>query len=205
MHDHAQIRDWLKLLAGCCRNTISTDELQAKLGLYAPMLAAEFPNDGWFCPASLREVAAHCTFFPSYAELCEQLRAWQKSRNPYPIYGEAAGQHAIEAPTSAWNTPLPEKRGAQSDDERHWASETVRSVSAQLAEIGEAKQDALRPPPKAMPLNRAQLVEAYKRAGVKGPQLPEPQAEVLPLRSAAALVRAAVRRGPVIDAEPHDA
>jgi hypothetical protein len=183
------------------------EEASARIDALTPHLATEFPPRV-FCRASLTHTAKLCRFFPNFAELCEHLSSWQRSQNPYPIWGSEAELLAMIPPEHRIERD-PEKRGAQNDAQRDAATELVRNVSAQLAAIGEAKQDAIRaqlpPRPQVMPLNRAQLVEAYRRAGVKGPQTPEPQAEVLPLRSAAALVRAAVRRGPVIDAEPHDA
>ena len=191
----AQIRDWMKALAVLIAPSMSSDEIRARIDALVPHLAAEYPPHV-FCPEALTHTAKLCKFFPNFAELCEHLSAWQ--RPLYPVYGEAAGRIAHEAPP-------PKQRGAQSDEERAWATDTVRRVSAQLAALGEAKRDAMQaqlpPRPAAPTLSRAQLVEAYRRAGVKGPQI----AEAPPLRAAASSAHSEVRRGPTIDADAPDA
>ena len=197
---------WLLQLGKAVAVRASSDDADDFVETMAPMLAHRFPNEAFSFDA-LEYVAAQSKFLPTYGELVERLSAWKRSQNPYRIWGgKAEAELLAMIPPDHRIERDPEKRGAQNDEQRRHASELVRSVSEQLAVLGEAKRDAMQaqlpPRPPAQVLSRAQLVEAYRQAGVKGPQVvPEPT----PLRAAASSIPTEVRRSPPIDAEPHDA
>lgn len=137
------IAGWISALATLVAGRISPEEIRLRSGAYVSLLAEEYPSvEKYFTHQSLRYVARHSKWFPSYSELCELLSAaWKDTLPQYPAIGhdvvarEAAEPYPIQ--------PAPEwcfERFSRHFDGRNvvQARGPVRTVEEQLAALGEA-------------------------------------------------------------------
>lgn len=176
-------KQWLAMLAKLTSPMESTTAAQG-FAAFLPMLA-DFP-DAAFSPASLDHVASNCHHgVPNYADVRRHLGAWWMRNRP-------------EVPELA--APLPPLPELRTKAEAERAHRTSLKAQRDLAEIGERNNAAFLKAhqamqPKALHLTREQLTEAYRRAGVKGPVVPNAPT---PLRAAATDIRSETRKGPVI-------
>ncbi|MFC0411067.1 hypothetical protein [Roseomonas elaeocarpi] len=105
--DIATVREWLNLLGGLCAGNLAAKEAQAKVALYAPMLAAEFSEEA-FTPDSLAAVAGACEFFPAYGKIVGELRGWWRAQAPSvpalpaPVIPAALTEAEEDALDRAW-------------------------------------------------------------------------------------------------------
>ena len=158
---HTKRAQWLSMLAKLTSPMESSAAAQA-FAAYVPMLQ-QFPPEA-FTIASLEHVAANCRHgVPTYADLREHLSAWWRDNRPRP---------------TALAAPLPEPRGAPTDEERAYVRNLVTNLTAELhanyAEVySRAEKPQGAPYKPAPPLTREQLAEHYKRAGVPGPKVAE--------------------------------
>jgi len=175
MHDpQAIVRDWLKALATLTQANMAKDELVGKLGAYVPMLLQRFGSTAAFCPDSLEHVASQCKFFPTYAELCDALVPWWREHRPMPPL--IAAKEA---------TPPSEPPSPRHPNELQHVASVVARVIGELKQEETEKAAYYAKANNALPatrreMTRAELTEAYKRAGVKGPDLPKPTFRVVP-------------------------
>jgi hypothetical protein len=70
-------KEWLSRLGVCCVFRGTPDDARMKLAVMAPMLAEDFPPEA-FTDASLHAMACRFKFFPSYAELRDNLSTWRR-------------------------------------------------------------------------------------------------------------------------------
>jgi hypothetical protein len=75
------ITGWLNDLANLTAGNPPLEDIKLRAGAMASMLADQFPEAA-FTRASLAHVARKCTFFPSYAELCDALLPWWQDNRP---------------------------------------------------------------------------------------------------------------------------
>ena len=175
-------KQWLAMLAKLTSPMESTTAAQG-FAAFLPMLA-DFPNEA-FTPESLDHVASNChRGAPNYADVRRHIGEWWKRNRP-----QTEALPALD--------PLPKLR---TKAEAEWAARTSAKAQRDLEEIGRRNNAAFLTAhqamkPKALHLTREQLNEAYRLAGVKGPNVPAPAA---PLRAAAAAVPSETRKGPVI-------
>ena len=98
------ISGWLMALSTLVAGKLNLDEIRLRLSSYVPLLAEEFPNTRYFTSQSLRSVARHSKWFPSYGELCDLLSAsWKESRTDLaieyrPIPRESTEPYPIQLP-----------------------------------------------------------------------------------------------------------
>jgi hypothetical protein len=152
MADEAHTRQWLVTLGRLTTARLTTDEAADFVAVVAPALASRF-TDAALTFASAEAVAANCKHLPSYGEIVPLLRHWWRENRPQP---------------PALPPPPIRVRGEPSDDEREHASRTVEDVVAWLRSNAQPP-DEYRNKPASRHLSRAELNEAYRRAGVKGP------------------------------------
>jgi hypothetical protein len=121
-----------------------------------------FP-DAAFSHASLDYVAAECRHgVPTYADVRRHLGVWWKHNRP-----QTPELHAPVKPLPALRTP----------EEAAEAHRTTVRAMAELKAQGERHNAAFlkatgQQPTQPHHMTRAQLNEAYKRAGLKGPDAP---------------------------------
>lgn len=142
------------------QGTIS--EFETRVSALATLLSDDFPPAA-FNRESLAEVARACKFFPSYAEVYAVLSPWWRAHRP----------HVPELPA-----PEPYRPRIWTEEEIAGVSQTVREVTAALTQSEAERRARYAQASRALPLNRremtrAELTEAYQRAGVKGPQPPK--------------------------------
>ena len=113
------IRQWLQSLGLLTAISLDTNEANARLAIFIPMLASRFPEVA-FTPASLEHVAAQCARgFPTYAEIVGYLTTWWRDERPII---------AIQAPRE----PDPHE---PSDDERAAVTAHAAQCRAILADV----------------------------------------------------------------------
>ena len=183
--DH--VRDWLKHLGALIAPSMTEQEFDGRINLLAPELAAEFPTEA-YNQESCRAVARECRFFPNYAEACTHLSAWWR-------------QHRF-IPWPPPHTPAAEPAPRSEAELQHVSIATRRVVADLQAAALEREAHRAKAEPvhqtRRRQLTRAELNEAYRREGLKGPQVPADPV----LRPAAADIRQPVRKGPVLVTEP---
>lgn len=182
------VHDWLLFVSGLNVGGLSQREVELRLAVLAPALAEEFDAKA-FTPESARYVAGRCTHFPVFGEIVPLLQTWQ--RESKLSFGMLLSDHRAYEPPP----PPPERTEEELNHVQKLTKQVVAELQHQEAENRAhyaAKQPVWRAP--ARQLTRAELTEAYKRAGIKGPELPKP-----PLRVVAVEAHAEVRRGPVMD------
>jgi hypothetical protein len=141
--DH--VRDWLKKLGTLISPAMTQQEFAGRINVLAPELVQEFPPDA-FTQETARLVARQCKFFPNFAEICTALEPWAKEQR-------TAKEYAALPPPREQSTE-PYDPGPAPD----WCFDR-----------GVTKAGTIRPT--ALPLTRGQLTEAYRQAGIKGPQV----------------------------------
>lgn len=118
-----QAAAWLNDLAILTAGTTPLADSKAKIATLAKALAGQYPA-GVFCERSLLEVGRHCKFFPSYAELCNQLDTWWKDNRPR--------RPELPAPVDAWA----ERARREHDDAlESWGTITPVEVRAKIADV----------------------------------------------------------------------
>lgn len=159
----AHIRDWLKALGVLVAASMSAEEASSRIDALTPHLAAEFPP-GAFCRASLTAVARQCRYFPNLAEACDALAPWWREHRQLP---------------PSLPEPIPRLPPLRSLEEAEAAHRIVLEAVAELrANDNERAASYAKSRPFHKPqhhhLTRAELNEAYRRAGIRGPQVLQP-------------------------------
>lgn len=176
MADVILVRDWLKMIGAFNIGAMKAHEFETRLAILAPTLAADFP-DAAFTPASAKHVAQQCKYFPVYGEVFPLLEAWQRERKL--TFGMLLSDHSAYEPPPA-SQELPQRTEEELNHVTRLANEVVaalRHSDVEKEAYYAAQQPAWRRP--AAQMTRAQLNEAYKRAGIQGPQLPKPGLRVV--------------------------
>jgi hypothetical protein len=118
---HETVREWtiaLGVLTG--GGHVTAKDAEMKLAAYVPLLTDNFPTAA-FTQASLHHVAAQCKFFPAYAEVVTNLRAWWRDNRPIA--------NALPPPTQRYAEP---ERQPPTDDERAYVRQRVAEITAHL-------------------------------------------------------------------------
>ena len=76
------VAKWLADLADLTAGTVPLPDAKTKIAALSLILAEEYPQAAFTRP-SLTEVARHCKYFPSFAEICTHLTAWWRENQPY--------------------------------------------------------------------------------------------------------------------------
>lgn len=160
------VRDWLRsFMPLVSTSNISADEVRLRINALAARLAANFPAEA-FNDRSFEAVARRLKFFPSYAEVVEPLNAWLRDRKP--TFGLQLSDHRAYEP--------PPKPAARTPHELQHVSSVVRRILGELDQHHANSQAyyASKYPnwqeTRQAQMTRAELSEAYRRAGLKGPQ-----------------------------------
>ena len=112
------VHGWLAALSTLVAGRMSVEEIRLRLSSYVPLLAEEFPDERYFTSRSLRHVARHSKWFPSYGELCDLLTAaWKDSIPPTPAITTIARprDYPIE-PAPEWCFDKTTRHGRSNDE-----------------------------------------------------------------------------------------
>jgi len=159
-HVRAHRAQWIAMLAKLTSPMEAAQAAQA-FNAYLPMLQ-DYP-DAAFTHASLDFVASECRHgVPTYGDVRKHLGAWWKRNRP-------------EVPEL--QAPAPKLPSLRTPEEAAEAHRTMVRATAELKALGDRHNAAFlkasgHQPLKAHYMTRAQLTEAYKRAGLKGPEVP---------------------------------
>ena len=162
-HLEAVVR-WLNDLATISPPAPGGQELQSRIAGLASLLAGDFPPAA-FSRDSFKAVARECKFFPSYAEVCAILSPWWRQHRPLP---------------PLLPEPMPEPLPERTPEEIVHVEALVRQTVAALQHREREWPESRELPTTWKDMTRAELAEAYKRAGIKGPDLPKPTFRVVP-------------------------
>jgi hypothetical protein len=150
MADQLLARRWLMDLGRLTSVSLSQEAADSFVDTMAPMLAMRFPNEA-FTPASLEAVAADCRYLPAYGELVPLLRThWHQHRQLPPM---------LPAP------PIRQRTEPTEEERAYVARVTAETIAA----IRSSAQPVEERRPAARCFSSEQLVQAYRRAGVKAP------------------------------------
>lgn len=156
------VRNWLKMIGALNVGAMTSDEFEWRLQVLTSALADDFPNEA-FTPASAKHLASQTKYFPVYGEAFPLLQAWWREHRPTP-------------PAIAWQ-PAPEPIPERTPEELQHVSTVTKRILAELSRHAietAARYRAPDTPISRREMTRAELTEAYKRAGLRGPELPKP-------------------------------
>jgi len=130
------MKEWLIRLGMTTAPTMTAEDAKVRVMAYLPFLTADFGPDA-FTEASLAHCVRRMRFFPSYAELRDELAAWLRDHAPrlalpapdHPLWPKLSG-HMDAAEFRAWIAPL--RVGAGRDEvvcDRSGAPRTVRTIT----------------------------------------------------------------------------
>lgn len=162
MADPQPVRDWLTYLAGLNVGGLAKREIELRLDLLAPALADEFDTQA-FTLDSARHVAAQYTHFPVFGEIVPALRDWWREHRP--MIPAIDWQPEVE--------PIPER----TPEELQHVSTVTKRILAELDRHNietAARYRGTDRPISRRDMTRAELTEAYRRAGLQGPHTPQP-------------------------------
>lgn len=167
MTDHEPlVRDWLRGFMPLIQSNISPDETRFRINALAARLAANFAPRV-FNDSSFEAVARVLKFFPSYAELVEPLQAWQRENKL--TFGLLLSDHRAYEPV-----PLPpERTEAELNHVQTLARQTVAELQHHETERLASYRKPNELPPTRREMTRAELTEAYRRVGLRGPEVPQ--------------------------------